>query len=67
MTTPAATISTQPDNPRSAPRPSDASDAPVPPRPPPDAERQHTEDQLDEALDLSFPASDPIAVTPGDR
>jgi hypothetical protein len=67
MNTPAATISAQPDEPRTAPRASDGSDAPIPPDSPTDAERQHTEDQLDEALDLSFPASDPIAVTPGDR
>ena len=29
--------------------------------PPPDAEREHQEDELDEALEETFPASDPIS------
>lgn len=35
-----------------------------PHRPLPD---EHTEDQLDEALDESFPASDPPSITPPKR
>jgi len=41
-----------------------------PPRPPIDSEgaakryKQHLDDRLDEALTETFPASDPIAVTP---
>jgi len=58
---PTATQRTQPQ-----PRPSDASDSPVPPSKEA-LDRDHMEDKLDEALKESFPASDPIAVTPGDR
>jgi len=32
--------------------------------PPTEAEKQHTEDTLDEALDESFPASDPPSISP---
>ena len=32
---------------------------------PDEKEKQHEDDALDEALEETFPASDPIAVTPG--
>jgi|HubBroStandDraft_1064217.scaffolds.fasta_scaffold175907_4 hypothetical protein len=39
---------------------------PDPKTPPDDAEREHQEDELDEALEETFPASDPISPMIGD-
>jgi hypothetical protein len=38
----------------------------TPKQPTPDTPALHTEERLDEALDETFPASDPIAVHPDD-
>ncbi len=41
--------------------------SPTPKHPPPDTPAFNAEDMLDEALDETFPASDPIAVHPDEN